>query len=307
MRYTVTIDGFIKIRVDKRPNVKIAAYLYKNRKRIEMKMYTDEEEIKFDYDLSKNSSGLFYIKVFFKDEDICKKDTDFFHIKRGKAVFVYKKTLLDIKNVLLESYIQDSNILFFTFNGARTTKESRPFGTDFILQNGWSCISVYQDNDTQYQFLSEELLYNTTKEYLNNNRVYTYGVSLGGYCAIYYGGILNATIISGSPRNSAHPSICIERFKGMEFKHKDINDTHKTLNDVFVMFDPNVMGDVNFINYQILNAYPNAKLLPLPMAGHHIFEKVLKLGRLKEFIKSVVEGNVYYEFNKLSVLNHNSN
>ena len=210
-------------------NVHFAAYLYRNYKCIERKMYTKKNSIYFDYDFNKKS-GLFYIKIFIKKEgNISKSDTCYFYLKTDRElVLVDRKKILNIDNVLIEGYIQNSDILFITFNGTRTTQKSRPFGLDFILQKGWSCICVYQDNDTQYQYLSEELLYRETFLFTRNKKVFTYGVSLGGYCAIYYGGILNATIIAGSPRNSAHPSICIERFKDLEFNQKDIKDTTKT-------------------------------------------------------------------------------
>lgn len=304
MKYHIEYSNNLKVFLDRHHDISFAAYLYKNRVCVEKKMYTFDESIQFDYVNESNNTGVYYIKLFIKEEDVVINNTSFFYIKNKNIKLVEKLLLFESENILIEGYFQDSTTLFCTFNGAKSTKKSKPFGTDFIIQNGWDCISVYQDNDTQYQFLSDKLLYQVISPYLQDKDIYTYGASLGGYCAIYYAGILNANAIAGSPKNSAHPSICIDRFKNLKFLHHDIQDGEKSSKNIFILYDPTIRSDANFIQEQILSLYPDAKLLPLPKAGHMIFRRVLKLRRLKELILSIVNNDYFFEYNNIMKINH---
>ena len=304
MKYHIEYNNNIEIFLDRQHDISFAAYLYKNRVCVEKKMYTFDESIQFDYVDGSNSGGVYFIKVFIKGKSIIINDTSFFYIKNKYVNLVERILLFESENILIEGYFQDSDTLFCTFNGAKSTKKTKPFVTDFVIQNGWDCISVYQDNDTQYQFLSDELLYKVISPYLQGKEIYTYGASLGGYCAVYYAGILNANVIAGSPKNSAHPSICIDRFKKLSFLHHDIQDGKKSDKNIYILYDPTIRSDASFIQEQILSLYPNAKLLPLPKAGHMIFRRVLKLRRLKELILSIVNNSYFCEYNNIMKENH---
>lgn len=78
-------------------------------------------------------------------------------------------------------------------------------------------------------------------------RTYIYGTSLGGYSSIYYGGIIDATIIAGAPMLSLISKRNHPRYRDIQYKHIPIKDTKKTSEPVFIIYDPLVGGDINFI------------------------------------------------------------
>lgn len=127
--------------------------------------------------------------------------------------------------------------------------------------------------------------------------MYTYGVSLGGYCAVYYAGIINANVIAGSPKNSAHPRYLGPRFKKLKFKHKNIQDITRSTGNAVILYDPYQLEDVSFINNEILPLYPNAFFLALPNAGHRILEPLARKKLLKNYIYSLVNSTDYFLIN----------
>lgn len=296
-------DKIISVEVMKEKAELFAAYLYRNNVCVEKKMYVKDNIISFDFDIQ--AGGCFYIKAFRKyGSEVLKIDSDLFYVENSKLKKPNKKILSEERDFLIESYEQGSEIVFVTFNGTKTDKKSRPFGAEFILQSGWDLICVFQDNDTQYQSLSEQQFFSAVAKFIEGKKVYTYGSSLGGYCAVYYGGIINATIIAASPKNSAHPSICIPRFKNLEFKHSDINRTSKTDKAVYIIYDPSITADTKFISNQIRPHYSDVQLLPVAFGSHMVLTRVLELKMLKKLVYSIIEGNFFEVSNRIITLNH---
>ena len=83
-----------------------------------------------------------------------------------------------------------------------------------------------------------------------------YETSLGGYSSLCFGGVINATIVAGSPMLPVHPIINHSHYKDIIYKHIPIKETIKTSKPVFIIYDPLENGDVNFIK--------NMFYLPIP-------------------------------------------
>lgn len=165
------------------------------------------------------------------------------------------------------------------------------FGTGASLKAGFDNVFISHKLDSQYQGLSLELfkaILGTVIILEGYDEVYTYGASLGGYCAIYYAGCINAKAIAISPLNSAHPSISSKRFSELVFSHSDIKDNPKSSYDPIVIYDPLQKVDKDFIELNIISAYPKLNLVELPYAGHLVAEALLETGQLNSLFLSLI-------------------
>lgn len=271
----------------------IAFYLKWNRVTIEKKWYKSQNKHVFK---EKLRSGIISVVFFFKDNDgvITKYETDNYSYNSEKMLLVNIKGVIlrEEKDYRITYYDRGSNITFITFNGTKTTKETLPFGLNFIMLNSWNLISVAQDNDTQYQGLSLEDFHEVVSPVVNDKEVYAYGASLGGYCALYFGGCVNATIIAGAPKNSAHPSINAPRFKNLTFTHQEFNFIPITNKQVYIVYDSTIKSDSIFIADYVSLAYSSPNLLDIKNGTHMILQTMLEAGILRLYVDSIVKG--YY-------------
>lgn len=185
-------------------------------------------------------------------------------------------------------HAKKSKKLIITFDAHGHDLRDAGFGSDVCLEAGFDHIFVSHLLHSQYQYLSLEAFNNLIGPLVEGYEVYTYGSSLGGYCAIYYAGGIDARAIAVSPRNSAHPSIRDEFFSHVVFTHADIGDTKRSTFAPIVVFDPMQAVDREFIHRYIVPAYTDARLLEMNYAGHLIAEALLEIGLLKEFFLNIV-------------------
>ncbi|WP_367104941.1 hypothetical protein [uncultured Psychrobacter sp.] len=277
----------------------VAFYLKKNNVVVEKKFYEKKSEYTFK---DKFSSGIFSIRFFFKKDDntIVKYETDLylFNAKDISLEKVRGKVIKEKEDYKITYYDRNSNITFVTFNGTKTTKKTIPFGLSIAMVNNWNLISVAQDNDTQYQSLSLEEFHEAVKPVIADKDVYAYGASLGGYCTLYFGGCIDATIIAASPKNSAHPSIGRAKFKNLKFNHKSFGAIPATSKKVYIVYDSAIETDSKFINEYISLAYPHPELLPIEHGTHMVLQTMLKAGVLKLYVNSIVDKRYGYNISK---------
>lgn len=172
-----------------------------------------------------------------------------------------------------------------TFGEIDSTLEEAGFGSKLIMDLGFDHIYVAQKLHTQYQFLTADNFYKTVKDIIADKEVYTYGSSLGGYCAIYYGGVINANILAMSPRIPAHPVInqmMGNIFKNKGFYHKELTNEKKTTNRVAIFYDKNNYIDSYYIDVFVKPVYPNADYFHVEYAGHYAARALLLSGELKK-------------------------
>lgn len=288
----ISIDDKGTIVANTEYNGRVAFYLKNNNDFIEKKGYAIQKSYSFK---EKPLFGVVSIKFFFEEKEgkISTYESDFYLYDLKKLSFekIVGQVLKEDQDYRITYYDRDSNITFITFNGTNTTKNKIPFGINFTIKNNWNLISVAQDNDTQYQSLSLEEFYEAVKPVIVNKDVYSYGSSLGGYCALYFGGCVDATIIAASPKNSAHHSINMARFKNLTFKHKCFSNIPTTSKEVYIVYDSTIRSDSKFINEYISLAYLSPKLLPIEHGTHMVLQTMLKAGVLKLYVNSIVDKN----------------
>lgn len=185
---------------------------------------------------------------------------------------------------------RSARILLITFGSVSSGITTRGWGTGFAAKHGYDNIYVAQRKSSQYQDLPLELFYEAVAPYIDQyQRVITYGASLGGYGAVYYGGIVNAQIIAVSPHNSAHPLIRRGGFKLLPFAHREIAENPRSTLKPVIAYDSTQPNDQAFIDYLIRPAYPQLRLARFPHGGHALLETMNKDGVLADFILPLIE------------------
>lgn len=185
-----------------------------------------------------------------------------------------------------------SDKLLISFGGLPSSKTRTGFGSDFAIKSGYHHIFAAQAPGSQYQELSLEAFRDAVMAVCEGKDVYTYGSSLGGYCAIYYAGVINAQAIAAAPKNSAHPSLKHNLKKPLKFKHHEMVDAPKSDKPPIIIYDPYQREETRFIEKLIIPAYPNAELVKVPYSGHLVLQVMNNHGLLKNFMRGVIQEGV---------------
>ena len=282
-----------------------AFYVLLGNKRLDSKWYSFDNTSTLEIHLT--VGNIYSLILFFRPKAESTKEEEkavkklFFRIDDdGNSNIINEELIYEANNFKISEYNQHSDTTFITFNSAHTDKSSDPFGGAFVLSQGWNLISVRKHNRNPYQDLSLQVFEDIVRPRVAQKRVFTYGTSLGGYSSIYFGGIIDATIIAGAPKLSLITSSNI-RYKNVDYKHIPIKDTVKSVNPVYIIYDPLVSWDVEFIKKHILPGYPLANFLPVKGGTHLVIETLLERSLLKETIRDLVNNNSFDAINRIGI------
>ncbi|WP_257274351.1 hypothetical protein, partial [Endozoicomonas sp. SESOKO4] len=200
------------------------------------------------------------------------------------------RIISDSKDYRITYYEQkNSDILVIGFGGLPSKLDSPGFGRNLFLKKGYNYISVAQRELTQYQGLSWENFKEAVDPYIDNKRVFTYGSSLGAYCSLYYGGCINAQIISSAPKNSAHPEMLQKKFSHLKWQHSELTDIPISNKKPIILHDPFQVEEREYIERFVKPAYPDARHVVLPFWGHTILNTMKQSGVVSRFITNIIE------------------
>ncbi|MDO6451791.1 sugar-transfer associated ATP-grasp domain-containing protein [Oceanobacillus profundus] len=204
-----------------------------------------------------------------------------------------KKILASTSNYKITAYTTgNSHKCIITFGEIDSKLDETGFASKLVMSEGYDHIYVAQKIHTQYQFLSDKNFFNIIKNIITNKEVFTYGSSLGAYCALYYGGVINANILALSPRIPAHPVINKLMggiFKNKGFQHKELTNLKVSNKEVNIFYDKYNYIDNYYVNIFIKQAYPNANYYHISNAGHYTARALLLSGELKNVAKFFFE------------------
>lgn len=181
-----------------------------------------------------------------------------------------------------------SGPLVITFGGQPSKLTPSGFGTGFALANGWDSIYVAQREGTQYQGLDRETFAEAVAPLARGRDVVCYGSSLGAYAALYFGGSIDARIIAAAPMLPAWPPLQRPAQDQMPVAHGPIADGPLSSCPPVVIYDPEVRHDQMVLDGLVLPAYPAARLLRVPHAGHTVLNYLKQAGLLKLLIRSLI-------------------
>lgn len=229
---------------------------------------------------------------------------------------VFKKTLMRAEQDVLESNDNDqessfstsvvhfddntcikhldnsSDTLFVTFEGIQKERsrskmyDKKGYAQDFVLNAGFSLLSVNRREYNYYQDLDRSFFYKKTKGVINNyKKIYFYGSSGGGYAALYYSTLFDANVIAISPK------IRIDRLplgkKNKEMKHSFMSDLSST-NKVYAIYDPYHGSDKLFLERRVAPCFSNLCRMEIAHQGHGAFY-LAEVKALKEVVLGIVE------------------
>ncbi|MGP8291663.1 hypothetical protein ACT3OH_15475 [Vreelandella zhanjiangensis] len=191
------------------------------------------------------------------------------------------------ENYQITLHTSSSDKCLITFGGMPTCKSRTGFGTGFCAKYGYDNIYVSQLKGTQYQGLSLAKFSEMISPFLSGYKdVYTYGASLGGYCALYYGGYIGSKIISAAPKNSAHPSLAKLNIK---WNHNVSLSQCKSNYPPLIIYDPYREEESDYIERYVATTYSNVNRIKLPFAGHKVLNSMRDSGVLVSFLKKYID------------------
>lgn len=193
----------------------------------------------------------------------------------------YRITLFRFSDVPTEKVI-------ITFGGQPSGLDSEPFALKYFAKHELDAISVAQRNGTQFQGLSLDDFRQAVAGHVIDRDVICYGSSLGAYAALYYGGVLNARIIAASPFFPAWPPLKIRAYADVEVRHDELVDGPKSIHNPTVIYDPMRHQDSRMVDLMVLRAYPEARILSLPYAGHTTLVTLSAAGYLGKVIDGLI-------------------
>ncbi|MDR5651022.1 tetratricopeptide repeat protein [Ruixingdingia sedimenti] len=204
------------------------------------------------------------------------------------------ETLAGTDRYLMTRYRQPSgsDTLVISFNPVGMDIAPMGFGSEFLLAKGFDHVHVAEAKHDFYQSLPwdrfAELIAPVLGDY---DKVFTYGQSLGGYCALFYAAAAKARPVALAPKLPPHPYAL--RFQknpvwaGTRIIHPDLPEVPRTPFDPVVCYDPQNPIDNAFVTEFVMPVYPGATLVPLDHAGHLVAKRLLRENRLKELVLSV--------------------
>lgn len=179
--------------------------------------------------------------------------------------------------------------LVITFGGQPSGIRDDGFGTDFCLRQGWDTIYVAQRHGTQYQGLSLAAFADAVGPVCQGRDVVTYGPSLGGYAALYYGGVIDARIIAAAPMLPAWPAFGHKAYRDLDLTHHDLADGPRARRAPTVILDPRLRNDARILAEMVRPAYPDVRVVEVPHAGHAVLIPLQRARVLGPLIVTLIE------------------
>lgn len=191
--------------------------------------------------------------------------------------------------------------LLVTFGGQPSDLSDEGFGTLLARQYGWDNIYVAQRHGTQYQGLSVDAFSSAIAEHAQGRDVICYGSSLGAYAALYYGGCLDARIIAAAPMLPAWRPLRQWQYADLPMTHHEVVEGPISRHSPVVILDPLLPNDLKTVREMVQPAYPDARIVELPYAGHTVLLTLSKARLLKPFILGIINDDEIIPLNMPTV------
>lgn len=182
--------------------------------------------------------------------------------------------------------------LLISFGPANSDLSTSGFASAVAKKLGIDSIYVAQRLGTYYQGLDVDSFVRIVAPHLPGRDVITYGGSLGGWCAFYFGGAIGARIIGFSPLNPGHPDFRANGFAEpvMDYAHIDLKDLPASPHRPIVVYDPHRPDDLRFVSRFITPGYRDMARYEVPYAGHNVLDRMKRAGTLKPFVTMALNG-----------------
>jgi hypothetical protein len=118
--------------------------------------------------------------------------------------------------------------------------------------------------------------------------VLTYGSSLGGYAALYFGGVVDARIIAAAPMFPAWPPLRNRAYAALAVTHSELWEVPRSRHAPTVIFDPALPRDLRVVEDMVRRTYPDLRTVEVPHGGHQVLMALERAGQLKPLIMGLI-------------------
>lgn len=184
-----------------------------------------------------------------------------------------------------------SETLVITFGGQPSGLTKSGFGTGWCAQRGLDSIYVAQARGTQYQGLSQEAFFDAVADVASGRDVVCYGSSLGGYAALYFGGCIDARIVAAAPMLPAYPPLRRQPDL-IPIKHISMRDGPISARSPILIYDPSIPADSRIVEDMVRPAYPAARYVHIPYAGHTVLNYLARSGQINNLVWPMIKDDV---------------
>lgn len=174
--------------------------------------------------------------------------------------------------------------LIVTFAGQPGQLADQGFGTDFVLSRGYDTVYVGQRYESHFQGLDLATFQAALAPVAEGRRVVCYGSSLGAYAALYFGGSIEASILAGAPMLPSWTGFDRPNYRNLERHHVSLTDVPKNEANTVILTDPNEPPDIKYIEGAIRPAFPDARYVEYPYAGHTVLKTLDLAGSLADVV-----------------------
>jgi hypothetical protein len=166
------------------------------------------------------------------------------------------------------------------------------YAASFLHKAGIDTLCVRKKSEHFYQPLSRERFDGVALPVLARyRRRLAYGSSLGAYAVLYFCAHGFDEVISSSPRVSAHPRFGRPHWqKRVTFRHEFFDPERPATSGATVFYDPHDTTDRHFVDEELRPAWPQARFIAVPYAGHPANQFLSEIGFIAPFVSAVVKG-----------------
>ncbi len=166
------------------------------------------------------------------------------------------------------------------------------YAAAFLHKTGADTLCVRKKSEHFYQPLTRERFDEVTGPVLAHyGRRLAYGSSLGAYAVLYFCRHGFETVISSSPRVSAHPRFGRPHWQARApFKHQTFDAAQPATSGAVVFYDPHDAMDRDFVDQGLRQGWPQAAFVAVPYAGHPANQFLSEIGYITPFVQAVVSG-----------------
>jgi hypothetical protein len=195
-------------------------------------------------------------------------------------------------NVLMEWSVRTpaSATIAVTFDPILVDPSQPAYAGIFLQRMGIDTLCVRKKSEHFYQALTRERFEEATRPVLEHyGRRLAYGSSLGAYAVLYFCRHGYETVISSSPRVSAHPHFGRRHWQErVAFQHEFFDGTQPATSGAIVFYDPMDDMDRRFVDEGLRHGWPQARFVAVPYAGHPANQFLSEIGYIAAFVQATV-------------------
>lgn len=194
----------------------------------------------------------------------------------------------------LRNKARRQDTLVITFAEMMVNDPSKPgFAQDFLIKNGFDVVTVQKRSESWYQDLKishfQRALSHASPDYSN---LCCYGISMGAFASLYFGGSVDASIIAISPLCSIHPLYpklgAHDHRKTVLATQVDLGETIIGTGPALIVYDPLSRSDQLYINAEVRPAFPRACYVLAPGTGHPSSASLKEMGLLQRTVLEAI-------------------